>query len=76
MQLQPLLILHARHGGKDQKVWPVFTCCILLRVIQNNIFVSVNTTIQVKVITKVIYININHNMFRPLLGHHQVYLCT
>jgi hypothetical protein len=29
----------------------------------------------VKVITKVIYINVNHDMFRPLLVHHQVYLC-
>jgi hypothetical protein len=23
---------------------------------------------------KVIYINVEHSMFRPLLGHHQVYL--
>jgi hypothetical protein len=38
------------------------------------LFVTVNTTIEVRVITKVIYINIKHNMFRLLLGHHHVYL--
>jgi hypothetical protein len=54
-------------------LWRLCLCCILLCVTQNSIFVSVNTTIQVKVITKVIYINVNHNMFRPLLDH-QVYL--
>jgi hypothetical protein len=43
---------------------------------QNSIFVSVNTTIQVKVIEKVIYINFINDMFRPLLGHHHVYLCV
>jgi hypothetical protein len=36
---------------------------------------SIATTIQVKVITKVSYIYVNHNMFRPLLVH-QVYLCV
>jgi hypothetical protein len=32
-----------------------------------------NTTVQVKVTSKVIYINVNHDMFRLLMGHHQVY---
>jgi hypothetical protein len=48
------------------------SCC----VIQNSIFVSVNITIQVKGISEVIYISVNHNMFQPLLGHHQLYLCV
>jgi hypothetical protein len=39
---------------------------------KNSIFVTVNTTIQVGVITKVIYINVEHNMFQTLFGHHQV----
>jgi hypothetical protein len=43
---------------------------------QKSMLVSVNTTIRVKVMTTVIYININHDMFRPLLCHHQVYLCV
>lgn len=40
---------------------------------ENSIFESVNTTIQVKVITKIIYINVVHNMFCSLLGYHRVY---
>jgi hypothetical protein len=32
---------------------------------QNSIFVTVNNTIQVKVITKVIYISVSHDMFLP-----------
>jgi hypothetical protein len=55
---------------------PFFTCYILLRVIQNSIFVSVNITIQVKAITKVIYINVYNDMFRLILSHYQVYLCV
>jgi hypothetical protein len=51
-------------------------CVAPLRVTQKCIFVSVNTSIQVKVVTKVIYINVIHDMFRHLLGHHQVYFCT
>lgn len=27
-------------------------------------------------VIKVIYINVDHDMFRPLLGHHQVYRCV
>jgi hypothetical protein len=53
---------------------PIFTCCNLLCIIQNSVFICVNIIIQVKVITKDIYINDNHDMFRPILGHHQVYL--
>jgi hypothetical protein len=43
--------------------------------IQNSGFVTVNT-IQVKVIRKVIYISVDHDMFRLPLGHHHVYLCV
>jgi hypothetical protein len=43
-----------------------FTCCIFLCVNQKSIFVSVNITVQVTVITKVIYTNVNHDMFQPL----------
>jgi hypothetical protein len=45
-----------------------------LPLAQNSIhvFVSMNTTIQVKVITNVIYINLNHDMFQFLLSHHQI----
>jgi hypothetical protein len=43
---------------------------------QNSKFVSENTIIQIKVITKVIYIKVNHDMFRPLLGYNKVYLCV
>jgi hypothetical protein len=43
---------------------------------ENSISVTINTPIQVKVIIKVIYINVDHDMFRSLLGHHQVYLCV
>jgi hypothetical protein len=52
----------------------ICVCSILLCVIQNSIFVSVNTAVQVKIITKVIYFCVNHDMFRPLVGYHQVYL--
>jgi hypothetical protein len=41
---------------------------------QNSMFVTVNTTIQVKLITKLIYINVDHDIFRPLLSHYQVCL--
>jgi hypothetical protein len=43
---------------------------------ENSVFGSINTKIQVKIVTKVVYIYVNHDMFRPLLGHHQVYLCV
>jgi hypothetical protein len=45
-----------------------------LLLARNSIFVSLDKTSKVKVITKFIYLNINHDIFRPLLGHHQVYL--
>jgi hypothetical protein len=53
-----------------------YSLCVLYPVvfIKNNLFVSVNTTVQIKVITKVIYINDNQNIFRPLLGQQQVYI--
>jgi hypothetical protein len=35
-----------------------------------------NKEIQVKVLTKAIYVNANHDMCQLLLGHHQVYLCA
>jgi hypothetical protein len=35
---------------------------------QNSIFISVNTTIQVKLIAKVDYICVNHDMFLHVLG--------
>jgi hypothetical protein len=49
--------------------------CTLLWAIQGSIFVTVNTTIQVNMITKDIYIIVDHIMFLPLLGRHQLYLC-
>jgi hypothetical protein len=38
-------------------------------------FVSVKATIQVNVITKAIYINVNHYVFQPLWGHQQACPC-
>jgi hypothetical protein len=38
-------------------------------------YISVTTKVQVKVIAQFIYINVNHDIFQPLLGHHQVYIC-
>jgi hypothetical protein len=70
--------VHALHRaatviGILDTVPTVTMCCILLLVRRKGIFVSVNTTIQVKVITSN-YINVNYYMFRPLFAHHQVYL--
>jgi hypothetical protein len=42
--------------------------------LQNSIFITINTTIQIGGITKDIYINVEDNMFQPLLGHCQMYL--
>jgi hypothetical protein len=47
------------------EVKSVFMCSILLYIIQNSIFVTYNTTIQVGEITNVIYIDIIHNMLGP-----------
>jgi hypothetical protein len=58
----------------DNLTEKIFVICNMC-VIQSSIFVSVKTRNQVKLITKVIYTCVNY-MFRPLLGHHQVYLCV
>jgi hypothetical protein len=46
-----------------------FTCCILLCEIQNSLFVTVSTIMQVWVTTKFIYIYFDHNTFRQTLKH-------
>jgi hypothetical protein len=71
-----VVVAHDVTMCEEQAREPVRTCCILSCVIQNSTFISVNTTKQVKVITKFIYISVNYDMFRPLLGHHQVYFCV
>jgi hypothetical protein len=48
----------------------VACCCVSFETVW---LLTVHTAIQVGVITKVTYTNVEH-MFRPLLGHHQVYL--
>jgi hypothetical protein len=58
-----------------QQSWRVQQSVKLIQ--ENSIFVSVNTTIQVKLITKVIYFNVNHDMFNPycvIIGCISVYL--
>jgi hypothetical protein len=64
--------------GIALRFYTIFHRCshVLLLTGKNSTFLPVNISIQVKVITKVICVNVNHEIFRSLQAYHEVYLCV